>query len=230
MWLERLPGQCSEESRCFQKAMPSWVPGAWRLVPPRPVSAGCGSGVAPVLAPAPPTSDSIPRSCGVESSAGAAARGQLAKGKCVRVIPILLLTGCPTASVTWAQPILGTRTCRSRHRNGASGTGWQNSFGVASDKCRENTNFLSNNLLLCEYILWYLWNLLGDWHYLTLLHQLISGEIQDGPLHPLRSRVRIGLEIQVHKYYLTRILPVSKNSLQTIPVHTTKPAFERGQV
>lgn len=33
----------------------------------------------------------------------------------------------------------------------------------------------------------YMWNLFGGLHYLTLLHQLISGEIQYGLLHLLRA-------------------------------------------
>lgn len=80
------------------------------------------------------TGDFVPLCCGVGPSTRAAARGQLAKVKCVRVIPILQLTGCPTASVTWAQPVLGIWTCNRGHTNGASEAGWQNSFacGVSS--------------------------------------------------------------------------------------------------
>lgn len=94
------------------------------------------------------TGDSVPMCCGVGSSTGAAARGQLAKGEGVRAIPILQLTGCPTASVTWAQPVLRISTCKRGHTNGASEAGWQNSLDMCSDKCRENANLLRTDLQL----------------------------------------------------------------------------------
>lgn len=99
----------------------------------------------------------IPMCCGVKSSTGAAAR--------VSVWGSFPSCSSQDASGTWAEPVLGIWTGKRGCRNESSEAGWQNSFGMWSDKHWENSNFLRTNSQL------YMWNLLGDLHYLTLLHQ-----------------------------------------------------------
>lgn len=133
------------------------------------------------------TSDSIPMSWGVESSTGAAARGQLAKGKRVGVIAILQVMGCPTASVSWAQPVLGIWTCKRGHRNVASEASWQKSFG--------------NQLLEEQFATLHVKLIWG----LELSNIAPSADLRGDSgwaPPPAEGCVRVGPETQVHKHNL----------------------------
>lgn len=135
-WLERLPGRCSEESRFFQKALPGWVPVIWRLVPPRPVSAGHGAGITSVLAPAPPHQWLYSHVLwgGIQH-----------RNCCQGEAPCICHLGS-------AGP--GDLNIQKRTQKWGFGGRLAKQFGHVNDKCRENANFLRANLQL------YVWNLL----------------------------------------------------------------------
>lgn len=168
--------------------MPGWVLGTWRLGPPRPVPAGHGSGIAPT--PQHRWLYSHVLWGGMQHSSccqGPAAQRSVCQGHSHPAAHMMPHCICHLGSACPGDPNMRKRTQK---------WGFRGSFGMWSDKCRENINFLRNNLQL------YVWKL--TWR-LALSNIAPSADLRgdSGQASPSPEALcQNCLEIQVHKPYL----------------------------